>query len=162
LPRDDVMSRICQTVGELVNGPQTAAAILLREGDDLRIVCHFGFGPDGPDVQRIPYQQSFARLVLERNSTGFLEDLSLRPDLVVAQPRSGAAIRSVLAAPLRVNGHAVGSLEAYSHDKRPWSEEQIAMVESLAAQTSISLQAAELFDRVEQGSSRCFRRSRSA
>ena len=60
------------------------------------------------------------------------------------QPRSGPRVHSVLATPLRVNAHAVGTLEAYAFERRAWTDQQIALLESLAAQTSISLQAAEL------------------
>jgi signal transduction histidine kinase len=150
MSRDDVMQRVCEALAELINGPNVGTGIKLREGDQLRLVCHHGFGRDGPAELTLPFARSFARLVLERNSTGFLEDVSLRPEIQIPQPASGPKFQSILAAPLRVNRHAVGSLEVYSHDKRVWTEEQIAMIESLAAQTSISLQTAELFERIEQ------------
>jgi signal transduction histidine kinase len=150
MSRDDVMQRVCEALAELINGPNVGTGIKMREGDQLRLICHQGFGRDGPASVLIPFGHSFARLVLERNSTGFLEDISLRPEIEIPQPASGTKFQSVLAAPLRVNRHAVGSLEVYSQVKRVWTEEQIAMIESLAAQTSISLQAAELFERIEQ------------
>jgi signal transduction histidine kinase len=150
LSRDETMKRICQTLGELIDHG-TGAAILLRDGAGLRVACHQNFGDTGPDAQTIPFEQSFARLVLERDRTGFLEDLSLRPELRVPQPQDGGQrYRSVLAAPLRVNAHAVGVLEAYSVERRAWTDDEIALVESLAAQTSISLQAAELYERIER------------
>jgi signal transduction histidine kinase len=150
LSRDETMKRICQTLGELIEH-DTAAAILLRDGDDLRVECHQKFGDAGPDVEAIPFDHSFARLVLERDRTGFLEDLSLRPELRVPQPKvGGRRFRSVIAAPLRVNAHAIGVLEAYSEHARTWTDDEIALVESLAAQTSISLQAAELYERIDR------------
>ena len=150
LSRDETMNRICQTLGELIDHG-TAAAILLKHGDALRVECHQKFGDAGPDVEAIPFEQSFGRLALERNRTGFLEDLSLRPDLRVPQPGAGGQrFRSVIAAPLRVNAHAIGVLEAYSVDNRTWTDAEIALVESLAAQTSISLQAAELYERIDR------------
>ena len=150
LSRDETMSRICRTLGELIDHG-TAAAILLRHGEQLKVECHQNFGDEGPDAQAVPFEQSFARLVLERNRTAFLEDLALRPELRVPQPRApGRRVRSVLATPLRVNSHAVGTLEAYAFERRVWTDEQIALIESLAAQTSISLQAAELYERIDR------------
>jgi signal transduction histidine kinase len=149
--RSDTMDKICQTLGELINGPGTTAAIIERTGDDqVKVVCHSGFGADGLERDSWPFRESFAALVLERGRTGFLEDTELRPDLQIPQPRSGTRMRSVLAAPLRVSGRAVGSLEVYHADKHAWSDEQITLIESLAAQTSISLETAELFERIEE------------
>src|SRR5438045_7970627 len=85
----ETMDRICQTLGELVNGPQTAAAIKVRDGDLIRIICHSGFGPEGPEAETWPYSQSFAQLILERGRTGFLEDIGLRPELRIPQPKTG-------------------------------------------------------------------------
>ncbi|HWP40544.1 MAG TPA: ATP-binding protein, partial [Tepidisphaeraceae bacterium] len=150
LSRAETLDRICQALAEMLNGPGLAVGVKLRQAQQLRLVCHYGFGPAGPRSESIPYERSFARLVLERNQTGYLEDVSLRPDLEMPQPKQGEPFRSVLAAPLRVNGRAIGTLEVFSRDRRSWSEEQIGMIESLAAQTSISLQAAELYERLEQ------------
>ena len=48
----------------------------------------------------------------------------------------------------------MGSLEVYSRHKTNWSQEQVALVESLAAQTSVSLEASELFHTVMQEKNR--------
>lgn len=149
MSRSDTLDRICQALSEMINGAGLGVGVKLKEGNILRLVCHYGFGPAGPSTDQLPFDQSFARLVLERNQTGYLEDVSLRPDVMVPQPKEGERFRSILAAPLRINGHAVGTLEAYSRDRKSWTDEQIGMIESLAAQTSISLQAAELFDRID-------------
>jgi signal transduction histidine kinase len=157
--RSETMDKICQTLGELINGPGTAAAIIERRGggsgggsggeDHVAVVCQHGFGREGLEAERWTFKESFAALVLERGRTGYLEDIELRPDLRIPQPRTGPRMKSVLAAPLRVSGRAVGSLEVYHTSQHTWSDEQITLIESLAAQTSISLEAAELFERIE-------------
>jgi PAS domain S-box-containing protein len=86
---------------------------------------------------------------MEANKTGSLEDVSLRPDLIIPQPKAGEPMKSVLAAPLRVRGKAVGSVEVYAHEKQAWTDEQSAVVESLAAQASISMESAALFDEID-------------
>src|SRR5258705_8907605 len=86
---------------------------------------------------------------MEENKTGSLEDISLRPDLILPQPKVGDPMKSVMGAPLRVRGKAVGSVEVYAHEKQAWTDEQSAIVESLAAQASISLESAALFDEID-------------
>jgi signal transduction histidine kinase len=150
MSRDETMTRICETLGELVNGPTAASAILEHQQDRLVVRCHHGFGPNGVNVESIPSTKSFAALVLSRGRTGYIEDISMRPDLVFLQPAEGPPMASVLAAPLRIGGTPVGTLEIYSRDKRGWSDEQISLVESLAAQTSVSLEAAQLFETISR------------
>jgi signal transduction histidine kinase len=55
---------------------------------------------------------------------------------------------AVLAAPLHVAGWPIGTLEVYSPNKAPWTAAHISLLESLAAQASVSLEAAHLFDSV--------------
>ncbi len=150
LAREDTMNRICDVLGELVNGPAAASAILEQVGDRLLVRCHHGFGAKGPKTDSIELPHSFAALVLSRGRTGYIEDINLRPDLVFRQPAEGSPMASVLAAPLRVGGVPIGTLEVYSRDKRAWTDEQISLVESLAAQTSVSLEAAQLFETISR------------
>ena len=150
----EIMERICETLGILINGPTTASAVLVEENGKMVIRCHHGFGPEGPREKCLPIERSFASLVAGRDRTGYIEDLSLRPDLAVPQPVKGDPVVAIMATPLRVRGEAMGSLEVYSRHKTNWSQEQVALVESLAAQTSVSLEASELFHTVMQEKNR--------
>lgn len=148
MSRNDILTRICETLALLVDGPGTATAILEQEGNNVVVRCHHGFGPEGLERESFPLEKSFAAIVLNKARTGYIEDMTLRPDLYLPRPKSGAPMMSVLATPLRVRGVPVGSLQVYSAAKRSWSQEQISLVESLAAQTSVSLEAAQLFESV--------------
>ena len=146
----ETMSKVCEALAQLVRGPDAAAAILEHDRGHLHVRCHTGFGPDGPSDVSIPLDHSFSSLALARGRTAYLEDLSLRPDLRVPQPRSGPPLVSVMSVPLRVGGWPMGALELYSSRKTAWDEERVALAESLAAQASVSLEAARLFDAVGQ------------
>ena len=146
LPRSRVLEQICESLRLLIQSEPAAAAILLREGDEIAVVCHRGFGDDPPEPRRIPAGSAFASLVIAAGQTGYLDDLASRPDLVVPQPSSGLSVRSVLAAPIRLHGRCIGTVEVYVFQPHDWSERQIATVESIAVQASISLQSAELVD----------------
>jgi signal transduction histidine kinase/ActR/RegA family two-component response regulator len=68
----------------------------------------------------------------------------------VPQPRAGESFAAVLAAPLRIRGRCVGTIEVYSRRERPWADAEVVLTESLAAQTSVSLAAAELIEAIQQ------------
>ena len=110
--------------------------------------CHHGFGAKGIIDQPIPSERSFASLILSRGRTGYIEDISARPDLHIPQPKVGDPVVAILATPLRVAGEPVGSLEVYSRQKTVWNQEQVSLIESLAAQTSVSLEAVQLFETI--------------
>jgi signal transduction histidine kinase len=155
LSRPNTMRRICDTMGQLLaagalpdSGSITGAAILEHDGDDFVVRCHHGFGPEGPVADRVPLDRAFASLVLADGRTVCMQDLSLRPDRTIPQPRDSHPFVAVLAAPLRVAGWPVGTLEIYSSSKAPWAPAHVALLESLAAQASVSLEAAHLFDSV--------------
>jgi signal transduction histidine kinase len=146
----ETMNRICQTLAHLVQGSATATAILLREGDDMVVRCHHGFGEQGLREERFAAHTSFAEHVFSQGRSGYLEDVALRPGMNVPQPKAGDPIVSVLAVPLMVGGGPIGTLELYSRQRRSWSDEQIALAESLGAQTAISLENAKLFQDIQR------------
>jgi PAS domain S-box-containing protein len=150
MSRADIMNRICQTLRLLVTGDGAAAGILERQGNRMVVRCHHGFGDKGIRDELVPMEESFASLILEKGRTGYIEDISARPDLRIPQPREGPPMVAILATPLRVAGVPVGSLEVYSTARTAWDQEQVALIESLAAQTSVSLEATELFEAVSQ------------
>ena len=59
LSRSETMERICETLGQLINGPGAAAAILEQEGNHLVVRCHHGFGPAGLVTDTLPMPETF-------------------------------------------------------------------------------------------------------
>jgi signal transduction histidine kinase len=144
----DVHRKICEALGLLMEGQATA--ITERRGNDLVLLCHHGFGEGGPEQERLPFAQSFSALIMSLGQSGYLEDVELRKDLAIPQPKSRPRFRAVLATPLRLHGKCVGTIETYSPDAHGWSQAQITMIESLAAQASISLQSGDLIETIRQ------------
>ncbi|HLJ09583.1 MAG TPA: ATP-binding protein [Planctomycetaceae bacterium] len=146
--RSEVFTKICETLGYLAE--THAAAILEKTGDELVVQCHYGFGAEGPQAMVIPFGQSFSSKAMSLGQTGYLEDIRLRPDLVIPQPRQGEPFRAVLSTPLRVRGRTIGAIEAYGPAPRSWTAAEVAMIESLAMQASASIQGAELVEEIQQ------------
>jgi PAS domain S-box-containing protein len=150
LTRGQAMAKVCEALSQLVDESASGAAVLEQVGEDMVVRCHAGFGPEGLAEDRVPVAQAFATLVMSRGRTAYIEDVTQRPDLRLPQPKAGPRAVSVLAVPLRVGGWPIGTLELYATSRTAWSEEQVALAESLAAQASVSLEAAQLFETVAQ------------
>jgi hypothetical protein len=70
LSRDDTLQRICEALGLLAGS--LPIAVLLKQGDELEVICHHGFGPEGARADRLPFADSFSSLVMARGQTGYL------------------------------------------------------------------------------------------
>jgi signal transduction histidine kinase/CheY-like chemotaxis protein len=150
LDRRQVLTVLCDTAMDVLSPIARAAAVLLRDGDAVHVACHMGFGDDEPVRATLSLERSFAGLVMGRGQPAYLRDLGLRPDIEVPQRRSGEPLRAVMGAPLWMRGEVVGTVEAYSAEAREWSEDELSVLASIAAQASLSLESAHLFEEVDR------------
>ena len=146
-PRSEVFTKICESLSGLAE--THATALLERDGDELKIRCHHGFGPDGLRSPSIPFPSSFSSRVMQLGQTGYVEDIRLLPDVRIPQPQDGPEFRAVLSTPLRIDGRTIGTIEAYAPGPRTWNAAEIAIIESLAIQASKSLQEAQLMEVIQ-------------
>jgi signal transduction histidine kinase/ActR/RegA family two-component response regulator len=148
LSHGDMLKKICEALGALT--PGLASTVTEKRGDIVHVVCDHGFGHGGLAAKEYPYAGSFTALVISAGQTAYLEDAKLRPDLICPRPAEGEPFRSALAAPLRNQGRCVGTIEVYTRDKHAWTEVEIALVDSIAAQASISLQSVNLVEELRK------------
>ena len=137
-------------MGQLINGASTASAILDRQDgrDGRALPPRLHRRPaGGPD----PGRPVVRRIVIGRDRTGYIEDLGLRPDLVDPPAARGPAVRLRAGLPAAGAGPARSARSRCTAGTRgAWTDGHVALLESLAAQTSVSLEAAHLFESVQQ------------
>jgi adenylate cyclase len=78
------------------------------------------------------------------------EDEAYRDDPQFRQMVDGLGIRTSLAVPLRKGDALLGVVRAYRREVRPFTNKQIALVESFAAQAVIAMENARLLDELRQ------------
>ena len=78
------------------------------------------------------------------------EDEAYRDDPQFRQMVDGLGIRTSLAVPLRKGDALLGVVRAYRREVRPFTDKQIALVESFAAQAVIAMENARLLDELRQ------------
>jgi signal transduction histidine kinase/ActR/RegA family two-component response regulator len=129
---EQCIRRICDLAPGLV-GAGDAAAVFLRAGESMLLIAASGFGVREQSIA-IPAGRSVASLIIERGETGFLEDISLRPDLELPPSGWDRPFSAVLICPMVVGSEYVGVLEIYSFNPRTWTGDQVRMMEWLARQ----------------------------
>ncbi|WP_428669307.1 GAF domain-containing protein [Roseibium sp.] len=126
------------------------AAIFLAEGGELVVVAHYG-----------PILVDFKSLPIERGSvTGrafcdlksiHVEDLSAEGGEfpLGQQMAQRMGHRSILSAPMLRDGKAIGVITVRRNKVLPFTEKQIALVETFADQAVIAIENARLFGELE-------------
>ena len=129
------------------------ALIRLVEGDKLRLAAHYGPLVPGFDrEQPLTCDSVGGRAVLDRELI-HIEDLMAVaatefPEAVSAVERMGG--RTVLAAPLLREGVAIGVIFIRRTAVRPFTDKQIKLLETFAAQAVIAIENVRLFKEIQE------------
>jgi signal transduction histidine kinase len=144
---EEALDGICRSSLEIFGDRARAAAVVVRSGD--RLITRARAGLTGAGEEPVPFLRSFAAIVMEQERTAYVDDLAKRPDLLVRRP-AGVSFRSVLAAPIRLAGAPAGAVEVYAAAPRQWTVEEFRVVEWVAAQASLVLEARRLTEELSK------------
>jgi PAS domain S-box-containing protein len=144
----EIFAAIAQTI-RLLLGSTVAAALWEARGQNVEMTAHEGFGKKGPQSLSAPCAGSFVGLVMEQGKSVALGTLSQQPELKPEWIRQGESFNAMLGAPLKSGAEVVGALVVYSPQPRGWTESDVSLVESLAAQASVSIAATSLVEQLE-------------
>src|SRR3984957_3892924 len=151
-----VLDKIVETACRLCSAYD--AVVLLREGDQLRIVAHHGPIPITFDSQQISRGWASGRAVIERR-TIHIDDIAEHADeypVAAALASRGVAAgsgkmlwRANLVVPLMREGEAIGVIGLRRAEPVPFSEGQIELLKTFSDQAVIAIENARLFDEVQ-------------
>jgi two-component system, NtrC family, sensor kinase len=151
-----VLDNIVETACRLCSAYD--AVVLLREGDQLRIVAHHGPIPITFASQQISRGWASGRAVSERR-TIHIDDIAEHADdypVAAALASRGVAAgsgkmlwRANLVVPLMREGETIGVIGLRRAEPVPFSEGQIELLKTFSDQAVIAIENARLFDEVQ-------------
>jgi GAF domain-containing protein len=135
-----------------------ATDVIIRrlQGDDLRMVAHFGSIPVPPQFIQLQLSRRniTGRAILERKTVHVadIHQADVRrefPDGLSAS-RKGVPWRTVLAVPLLREGAALGVIIVRRAEVKPFTSEQVALLETFAHQAVIAMENVRLFNETKE------------
>jgi GAF domain-containing protein len=129
----------------------TDAAIWHADGENLQSVAHYGSVPLLQHERPLSRDWPAGRAVIDRQ-TIHVDDLAaeIETEFPEAKPRQRfSGTRTVLATPMLRKGIAIGAIHIRRMDIRPFTEKQIKLLETFAAQAVIAIENVRLFKELQ-------------
>jgi signal transduction histidine kinase len=138
------------------------AAVSRREGDVLRGVARYVYSAEGSDqplptigslgYAGLPVAGSVAGRAVTECRTVHIHDAKLLLEAeypITTATQAGAGHRTMLAVPLVREGVAIGAILLRRMEVRPFTEQQVALLETFADQAVIAIENARLFQALQ-------------
>jgi two-component system, NtrC family, sensor kinase len=131
------------------------AVVLLKDGDDLRFSAHHG--SIGINLEKWPISRNWTagRAFVDHKPVHVRDMLSDEgaefPDSRELSRHTGSpGIRSILSVPLLRENESIGTILLRRNEVQPFTDKQIALLQTFADQAVIALGNVRLFDEVQQ------------
>jgi two-component system, NtrC family, sensor kinase len=144
-----VLKAIVESACELCEADD--AVVHLREGNDLRYGAHHGAIPVGFEKRPINRNWVTGRSIIDKVPVHLHDVLSAEgAEFPEAQQLSrSAGSRTILGVPLLRDGESVGAIVLRRTEVQPFSDKQIALLQTFADQAVIAIGNVRLFDEVQ-------------
>ena len=126
------------------------AAVFLKDGDDLRFSAHHGPIPIG--LEKWPINRSWVtgRSVIDKVPIHVSDLLSEGTEFPEGQRMSRAqGHRSILSVPMLREGESIGAIVLRRTEVHPFSDKQIALLQTFADQAVIAIGNVQMFEEVQ-------------
>ncbi|MGE5099665.1 MAG: GAF domain-containing protein [Deltaproteobacteria bacterium] len=128
----------------------SSAGVFMLDGDLVRVAALASRTPQGADAirnafPRPPGRESAACRAVLTGRTATIPDVLVDADYRIGDAALASGFRSTVSVPLLQNGRPIGAIGVGRPEPGPFSDRQIAMLETFATQATIAIDNVRLF-----------------
>ena len=144
---DVIMEIVGSQTGSVVSGDRVTITLLAESGDQFE---YYGLHGEGYQIGQLPLENTLVGEVVRAAKVVITPDLRVVDHLVDAHGLVEQGFRSAVAAPLRVTGRLIGTLNVVSKSMGIYTDRDAALLQQLGVLFASAIESRRLFSQVER------------